>query len=125
MGAHEVYVGRRHRGFVERRPDGELEAATARIRGGDVRTVAGARMTEEPTKPWLSLAVVAGHQHQGRRLAQQEAASPAVEGPHALARERAQGVEATHHKPTEAIIAAGDHGISRPGAQQVRPDAEP
>ena len=47
------------------------------------------------------------------RLAEQQPAAAAVEGPHPLARERAQRVEAAHHEAAEDVVATGHDEIGR------------
>ena len=58
------------------------------------------------------------------RLAQEQAAAAPVEGPHLVARERAQGVEAAHHEAAERVVAARHHRVGLARAQQIGADRQ-
>ena len=77
----------------ERAADCGQQPAALGVGGRDVRAVARARVAEEPAQAWTARVTIAGHQDEGGGLAEQKTAPASVEGPHALARERAKRVE--------------------------------
>ena len=124
MGAHEVHIVGADPCLVHRQPERPLEAAPLGIGGRDVRAIARAGMAQEPPETLGPRLRVAPEQDERRRLAEEEPAAPAVEGAQLITREGAQGVEAAHHEATEGIVAAGDHRIGHPLAQEVGAEAE-
>ena len=86
--------------------------------------VARARVAEQPPEARAPRVALAHHEHERRGLAEQQAAPAAVEGPHTVAGERAEGVEAAQDEAAEDVVAAGDHDVRRPRAQQVGGGAE-
>ena len=124
MRADEVEIGGGDVGRRQRGVDRRLQAAAVRIGRGHVRGVAGAAVAEQPAQPRTPHVPLAGEEHQPGGLAQQQAAPAAIERTHALARERAQHVEATQHEAAQDVAAAGHHEVGGALAQQVGADAE-
>ena len=119
MRAHEVHGLAAHARGGQRTTHGVLEPATLRIRRCHVRAVTAARVAEQAAEPHARRVGVAREQHEGGALAQQQPAAPPVERPHALARERAQRVEAPHHEAAEHVVAAGHDEIGGVRGEQI------
>ncbi len=120
MGADKIDGVAGHARFGQRVTDGQREPASLGIRCGDVDAVRGARVTEQPAEPGGRLPVTR-HQHEPRRLAEQQPAAAAIEGPHALARQRAERVEAAHHEAAQDVVAARDDTIDGPARRRSAP----
>src|SRR5439155_484292 len=81
----------------------------------DMGAVARARVTEQPPEAPLARVAVARQEHESRALAEQQAAAPAVEGPHAVPRERPERVEAAHDEAAEDVVPSrDDQELGRP-----------
>src|SRR5207245_9745334 len=107
-----------------RRADRPLEPAPPGVGRRDVGAVARARVAEQPPEAPLARVAIARHQHESRALAEPEAAAPAVEGPHAVPRERPERVEAPPDEATEDVVPSRDDQIRRVRPQEIRRDAE-
>src|SRR2546428_1958695 len=86
--------------------------------------VARARVAEQPPEAPLARVAVARQEHESRALAEQQAAAPAVEGPHAVPRERPERVEAAHDEAAEDVVPSRDDQVRRVRPQEIRRDAE-
>src|SRR3989475_13149197 len=84
-----------------------------------------ARVTEQPPEAPHARVAVARQEHESRALAEQQAAAPAVEGPHAVPRERPERVEAAHDEAAEDVVPSRDDQGRRVRPQGSRPAARP
>src|SRR3989442_13594260 len=86
--------------------------------------VARARVAEQAPEAPLAPVGVARQEPESRALPEQQAAAPAVEGPHAVPRERPERVEAAHDEAAEDVIPSRDDEVRRVRPQEIRRDAE-
>ncbi len=127
VSADEVDLRGLHTRLVHRGSHGVLESAPTRVGRRDVRSVAAARVAEQPAEPRGAARVgvaLAREQHEGRRLAEQGPAAPAVEGTDGVPGQRAERIEAPHDESAQHVVAAGDHGVSGSLAQELGADTQ-
>src|SRR3989475_12652067 len=83
-----------------------------------------ARVTEQPPEAPHARVAVARQEHESRALAEQQAAAPAVERPHAVPRERPERVEAAHDQAAEDVVSSRDDQVRRRRPQEIPRDPQ-